>query len=174
MLRSIIQKEMRENLFSYKFSIIVIVSTLLILVSIFVMYHDYCLALENYEILYPKSNEAITAGVVFVRRKGKMAEKNFEEKLDNLEKIVADMEKGELSLSAMLKKFEDGMKLARNCTKEIDQAEKKIEILRKKDGAKVTENFLVEDEKHENSSSGVKNKNTVKNKPESDDSDLMF
>ena len=103
-----------------------------------------------------------------------MAEKSFEEKLKNLEKIVADMEKGELSLSVMLKKFEDGMKLARNCTREIDQAEKKIEILRKKDGAKTTENFLVEDEEDENSSSGVKNKKTVKNKPENDDSNLMF
>ena len=59
MLRSIIRKEMLENLFSYKFSIIVILSTILILVSIFVMYRDYCLALENYEILQPKSGEPI-------------------------------------------------------------------------------------------------------------------
>ena len=59
MLKSIIRKEMLENLFSYKFSIIVILSTILILVSIFVMYRDYCLAMENYEILQPKSNEAV-------------------------------------------------------------------------------------------------------------------
>ena len=59
MLRSIIRKEMLENLFSYKFSIIVILSTILILVSIFVMYRDYCLAMENYEILQPKSGEPI-------------------------------------------------------------------------------------------------------------------
>ena len=57
MLRSIIRKEMLENLFSYKFSIIVILSTILILVSIFVMYGDYCLAMENYELLQPKSGE---------------------------------------------------------------------------------------------------------------------
>ena len=57
MLRSIIRKEMLENLFSYKFSIIVILSTILILVSIFVMYRDYCLAMENYEILQPKSGK---------------------------------------------------------------------------------------------------------------------
>ena len=57
MLRSIIRKEMLENLFSYKFSIIVILSTILILVSIFVMYRDYCLAMENYEILRPKSGK---------------------------------------------------------------------------------------------------------------------
>lgn len=59
MLRSIIQKELLENLFSYKFSIIVILSTILILVSIFVMYSDYSLALENYEVLQPKSSEPI-------------------------------------------------------------------------------------------------------------------
>jgi ABC-type transport system involved in multi-copper enzyme maturation permease subunit len=50
MLKSIIRKEILHNLLSYKFSIITILSTILILVSIFVMYRDYCLALENYEI----------------------------------------------------------------------------------------------------------------------------
>jgi ABC-type transport system involved in multi-copper enzyme maturation permease subunit len=59
MLKSIIRKEILSNLLSYKFSIIIILSTILILVSIFVMYRDYCLALENYGILQPKSNEAI-------------------------------------------------------------------------------------------------------------------
>ena len=59
MLKSIIRKEILNNLFSYKFSIIIILSTILILVSIFVMYRDYYLALENYGILQPKSNEAI-------------------------------------------------------------------------------------------------------------------
>jgi len=55
MLKSIIRKEVLSNLLSYKFSIIIILSTILILVSIFVMYRDYCLALENYEILRMKS-----------------------------------------------------------------------------------------------------------------------
>jgi len=57
MLKSIIRKEILSNLLSYKFSIIIILSTILILVSIFVMYRDYCLALENYEILQPKSGK---------------------------------------------------------------------------------------------------------------------
>ena len=55
MLKSIIRKEILSNLLSYKFSIITILSTILILVSIFVMYRDYCLALENFEILRSKS-----------------------------------------------------------------------------------------------------------------------
>lgn len=59
MLRSIVRKEMLGNLCSYKFSIIITLSTILVLVSIFIMYRDYCLALDNYEILQPKSGEPI-------------------------------------------------------------------------------------------------------------------
>ncbi len=50
-LELIVEKEIRHNLFSYKFSIITVLTTILILVSIFVMYRDYGLARENYEIL---------------------------------------------------------------------------------------------------------------------------
>ena len=57
MLKSIIRKEILSNLLSYKFSIITILSTILIIVSIFVMYRDYCLARENYELLLPKSGK---------------------------------------------------------------------------------------------------------------------
>jgi ABC-type transport system involved in multi-copper enzyme maturation permease subunit len=59
MLKSIIKKEILQNLTSYKFTIIVILSIVLILVSMFIMYRDYQLRLENYEILQPKSNEPI-------------------------------------------------------------------------------------------------------------------
>ncbi len=59
MFKSIIKKEILQNLTSYKFTIIIILSTVLILVSIFIMYRDYQLRLENYEILQPKSNEPI-------------------------------------------------------------------------------------------------------------------
>ncbi len=57
MLKSIIRKEILSNLLSYKFSIITILSTILILVSIFVMYGDYCLALENHDILRVESGD---------------------------------------------------------------------------------------------------------------------
>ncbi len=59
MLKSIIKKEMLQNLTSYKFTIIIVLATVLILVSLFVMYRDYQLRLENYEILQPQSNEPI-------------------------------------------------------------------------------------------------------------------
>jgi ABC-type transport system involved in multi-copper enzyme maturation permease subunit len=59
MLKSIIRKEILLNLFSYKFSIIIILSTILILVSIFVMYGDYCLALDNHDILRAESGDRV-------------------------------------------------------------------------------------------------------------------
>ncbi len=59
MLMSIIRKEILLNLLSYKFSIIITLSTILILVSIFVMYRDYGLALENYEILASEGGVAV-------------------------------------------------------------------------------------------------------------------
>jgi len=59
MLKSIIRKEILNNLLSYKFSIITILSTILILVSIFVMYGDYCLALDNHDILRAESGDRV-------------------------------------------------------------------------------------------------------------------
>jgi len=59
MLKTIIRKEILNNLLSYKFSIITILSTILILVSIFVMYGDYCLALDNHDILRVESGDRV-------------------------------------------------------------------------------------------------------------------
>ena len=57
MLKSIIRKEILGNLLSYKFSIITILSTILILVSILVMYGDYLLAMDNHDILRKESGD---------------------------------------------------------------------------------------------------------------------
>ncbi len=59
MLKSIIRKEILSNLLGYKFSIITILSTILILVSIFVMYRDYYLAMENHDILRAESGDNV-------------------------------------------------------------------------------------------------------------------
>jgi exodeoxyribonuclease VII small subunit len=56
---------------------------------------------------------------------------SFEDALGRLEKIVAEMEGGELPLEANMKKFEEGMKLARFCTEKLGETEKKIEVLMK-------------------------------------------
>jgi len=60
-----------------------------------------------------------------------MAEPKFEKDLEKLEEIVAALEEGELPLDEALKRFEDGIKLAKRCEKALADAEKKIEILTK-------------------------------------------
>lgn len=55
----------------------------------------------------------------------------FEASLKKLEKIVGQLEDGDLSLEESLKLFEDGVKLSRECRKRLDQAERRIEVLLK-------------------------------------------
>ncbi len=67
-----------------------------------------------------------------------MAEVKFEEALKKLEKIVSELEKENISMDSAFKKFEEGIKLSRICTQRLTQVEKKIEILVKNDGGKIT------------------------------------
>ena len=53
----------------------------------------------------------------------------FEKALERLEKIVEELEAGNIGLEDALKKYEEGVKLSRICQKKLSQAEKKIEIL---------------------------------------------
>ena len=65
----------------------------------------------------------------------------FEECLDRLEKIVGELEKGDVSLDRALELFDEGMKLSGSCRKELEQAEGKVEILLKRDGKLQPEAF---------------------------------
>lgn len=56
-------------------------------------------------------------------------ELSFEEALTRLEKIVRELEAGEIPLEQAIENFQEGMKLARICREKLDQAEQKIEIL---------------------------------------------
>lgn len=62
-----------------------------------------------------------------------MAEKKqtFESSLQELEKIVQNLENGDLALEESLKLFEDGIKLSRECQERLNRAERRIEILMK-------------------------------------------
>ena len=51
-----------------------------------------------------------------------MAEAKFEDALKNLEKIVEDLEGGELSLDKSLARYEEGIKLVKFCQKKLDLA----------------------------------------------------
>jgi exodeoxyribonuclease VII small subunit len=60
-----------------------------------------------------------------------MAEIKFEEALKKLEKIVQDLENGDLSLDEALKKYQDGLELSRLCSQRLESARKKIDVLTK-------------------------------------------
>ena len=69
---------------------------------------------------------------------------DFEKKLNKLESIVENMESGELSLDDSLKKFEEGIKLSRECTKVLSDAEVKVQALVGDKGNLSTETFTEE------------------------------
>lgn len=55
-----------------------------------------------------------------------MAKKTFEQSLSALEKIVDELESGDLPLEKALKKFDEGMALSRQCSRMLDETEKKV------------------------------------------------
>lgn len=68
---------------------------------------------------------------------------DFEKSMARLEEIVSLLEKGDAPLSQAMSLFEEGAKLLRECTKELDEAEQKVSILTAgKDGEIVEEPFL--------------------------------
>jgi exodeoxyribonuclease VII small subunit len=56
----------------------------------------------------------------------------FEASLEELERVVKELERGELPLEKSLEFFERGMKLSADCRKQLEDAEMKVEILLKK------------------------------------------
>ncbi len=66
----------------------------------------------------------------------------FEKALERLEKIVEELEEGNVSLEDALKKYEEGVNLSSICQKRLAAAEKKIEVLtRSLDGGLKRETF---------------------------------
>lgn len=70
---------------------------------------------------------------------------NFEEAMQKLETIANELETGNLNLDESVEKFEEGMKLSKECAKILDDAEKRISILINKDGEISEENFNIEE-----------------------------
>lgn len=71
--------------------------------------------------------------------------KSFEEQMESLEEIVEELEKGELSLEDSVSKFEEGIKISKQCNKTLEEAEKKITILVNQEGEMKEENFETEE-----------------------------
>ena len=61
-----------------------------------------------------------------------MKKKSFEDALAKLEQITQELEEGDLSLEESLKQFDEGIKLAEFCNEKLSDAQKKVEILLKK------------------------------------------
>ena len=58
-----------------------------------------------------------------------MAKENFESNLINLEKIVSELESGQLSLEESLEKYKKGIDLVKKCNTIIENAEKEVQKL---------------------------------------------
>jgi exodeoxyribonuclease VII small subunit len=80
--------------------------------------------------------------------RGDMAkQKSFESSLKELERIVEQLEAGDLPLEQSLELFEQGVRLSRECQRRLDEAEQKVEILLKgNDGTITTASFGEPDE----------------------------
>ena len=69
---------------------------------------------------------------------------SFESCLDELEKVVKELEAGELPLERSLQLFERGMGLSDACRKQLEEAETRVEMLIRKEGKIVAEPFRPE------------------------------
>lgn len=70
-----------------------------------------------------------------------MKKVSFEDKMKELEQIVNELESGDLTLDDTIKKFENGMKISKDCSQMLENAEKKITILLENDNNIEEENF---------------------------------
>lgn len=71
--------------------------------------------------------------------------KSFEEQIAELEQIINELENGNLNLDDSVAKFEEGMKISKECNKMLENAEKKITILLNGENGEVQEdNFTAE------------------------------
>jgi len=59
----------------------------------------------------------------------------FEDSLKKLEKIVEELENGDITLDEAIEKYQDGMNISKQCLDLLNKAEKKVQIcLKDKDG----------------------------------------
>ena len=75
-----------------------------------------------------------------------MAKKTFEQSLKELEKIVQELESGDLPLEEAVKKFEEGIQLSKFCSEKLDETERKITMLVKNSQGTLSEQPFVSEE----------------------------
>ena len=69
---------------------------------------------------------------------------SFETSLDELEKVVKELEAGDLPLERSIELFERGMSLSDTCRKQLEEAETRVEMLIRKEGKIAAEPFRPE------------------------------
>ena len=80
-------------------------------------------------------------------KKSKSPEKfEFEKALEQLEKIVNDLESGELTLDESIREFEKGVDLSRLCQKKLELAEERVKKLIEKADGKIDMELFEEHE----------------------------
>ena len=72
---------------------------------------------------------------------------NFENNIEELERIISDLEKGDKNLEDSITEFEKGVKLSKDCNKILEESEKKITKLLEEDGNVIEEDFETEETK---------------------------
>ncbi len=71
------------------------------------------------------------------------SKKNFEDKFNELEIIVKNLESGEVSLDDSIKKYTEAMALAKECSDELNKASEKVNKILTESGN--LEDFNIED-----------------------------
>ncbi len=72
------------------------------------------------------------------------SKKTFEHSMKQLEKIVEELESGDLPLEKALKKFEEGVLISKSCEEKLDEIEQKITILLSDQSGNVIEKPFLE------------------------------
>ena len=72
---------------------------------------------------------------------------SFEQNLERLDAIVHELDDAELPLEKALELYEEGMKVSAVCEQQLEAAEGRVEVLRKRAGKTVAEPFQEEESK---------------------------
>lgn len=71
---------------------------------------------------------------------------NFEQAMDKLERIVEQLETGDVPLEQAIELFQEGMKMSHYCSQKLEQVEQKIEMLIEENGNYTKKPFQPADE----------------------------
>ncbi|MBU0709598.1 MAG: exodeoxyribonuclease VII small subunit [Candidatus Omnitrophica bacterium] len=79
----------------------------------------------------------------------KEKKERFEDDVKRLQKIVDELADGKLTLGESLKKYEEGIKLSQGCSATLNEAQRKVQTLMKKEGKYSLEKFAEDSEPQE-------------------------